>query len=72
MHTNKLIIIVSIIQIVIAITVSQVQSRKIKRNAKETKYVQLGFAFFVFITGLVQTRFLTKKIKSTNMGSTTF
>ncbi|MBM6617850.1 hypothetical protein [Bacillus suaedaesalsae] len=64
MSTNMLFLLVSFIQLIMAVTVSQSQSLKIKKNARETKYIQLGFAFIVFISSLGQTLLILKKIKS--------
>jgi hypothetical protein len=63
-NTNILFVLVSLVQMITALTVSQVQSRKIKSNARTTKFIQLGFALFVFIISLGQTTVILKKIKS--------
>lgn len=63
-NTNIFFVLISFIQMITAVTVSQVQSFKIKRNAKQTKYIQLGFALLIFLISLVQTSVILKKIKS--------
>jgi hypothetical protein len=61
---SKTFITVNLVQLTVAVIVSQFQSLKIKKNAKETKFIQLGFALLVFLISLGQTTFLVKVIKS--------
>jgi len=63
-NTNILFVFISLVQLMAAFIVSQVQSSKIKHNARTTKFIQLGFALFVFIISLGQTALIMKKIKS--------
>lgn len=63
-NTNILFVLISFVQMITAVTVSQVQSRKIKSNARTTKFIQLGFALFVFFISLGQTTLILKKLKS--------
>lgn len=66
LNTKQMYLIGSCVQTIIAYAISQKQSREIKKNAKATKYIQLGFAAFVFIIGIIQTKTIINKIISSN------
>lgn len=56
---------VSSLQVIIAILVSQYQTVTINRYAKQTKYIRLAFALFVFVISLGQTYVILEKLNKT-------
>ena len=68
-NTHKLFLICCVIQSIIASGVSQLQSMKIKKSAKETKLIQLGVALVIGLIGIGQTKLIIKKIKSNTRGN---
>lgn len=67
-NSKVLTIIVSLIQMTLAVVFSQYQTKSIKDNATQIKFTQLGFALFVFIISLGQTAFIVNKTKSNKKG----
>ena len=69
LNTKQMYLLGSCVQTIIAYAISKKQSREIKKNAKATKYIQLCFAAFVFMMGIIQTMTIINKMISVNKGN---